>query len=89
MSNEINNVNNQSKVQPKNNNDKKMTVEEAAKIVYEESIFGIGGKIHKTLTEDIPEKILEKSQSWAWVQKLQEFFGIETKENKHEPKNKE
>lgn len=87
MSNEINNVSNQPKVQPKNNNnDKKMTVEEAAKIVYEESIFGIGEKIHKTLTDDIPEKILEKSQSWAWVQKLQEFFGIETKENKQEQK---
>ena len=87
MSNEINKVNSQPNVQPKNNNDKKNTIKEGVKKAYEESIFGIGEKIHKTLTEDIPEKIVEKSQSWAWVQKLQEFFGIETKENKQATKN--
>ena len=88
MANEINNINNQPKVQPKKDNKEKMTIEEAAKIIYEESIFSKGEKIHKAITKDIPEKILEKSQSWGWVQKLQEIFGIETKENKTETKNK-
>ena len=87
MANEINNVNNQPKIQPKKDNKEKMTVEEAAKIVYEESIFGKGEKIHKAITKDIPEKILEKSQSWEWVQKLQKFFGVEPKDNKQETKN--
>ena len=88
MPNEINNVSNQSGVQPKQTNkkDEKMSWGEAAKIIYEESIFGKTAKVHKTLNEDIPEKILEKSQSWGWVQNLQKTFGIESQSKTQETK---
>ena len=89
MSNEINNLNNKPSVQAnKNDKNEKMSLKEAAKIVYEESIFGKAEKAHKALNKDIPEKILEKSQSWGWVQKLQKFFGVETQQNTQETEQK-
>ena len=87
MSNEISGVNNRPSTQPKQNEKKEqMSLDEAAKIVYEESIFSKGSKIYKALNEDIPKKILEKSQSWGWVQTLQKAFGIEPKQDTQKPK---
>lgn len=90
MSNEISGVNHRPSAQPKQNEKKEpMSIDEAAKIVYEESIFSTGSKIYKALNEDIPKKILEKSQSWGWVQTLQKVFGIEQKHDTKEPKQDE
>ena len=83
MANEINNnyKNQPTQKAQKSENNKPFTKEEVAKIAYEESIFGKVEKAHKTLTKDIPEKILKESQTWGWVKKLQNFFGIKTEDN--------
>lgn len=91
-----NEINNNYKNQPtqkaqkgqKSENNKPFTKEEVAKIAYEESIFGKVEKAHKTLTKDIPEKILKESQTWGWVKKLQNFFGIKTEDNNQKTENK-
>ena len=83
-----NEINNNYKKQPttntqktEDNKNKPLTKEEIAKAAYEGSIFDAAEKIHKTVTKDIPEKILKESQTWGWVKKLQKFFGIKP-ENK-------
>ena len=61
---------------------------EIAKAAYEGSIFEAAEKIHKTVTKDIPEKILKESQTWGWVKKLQKFFGIKPENEGQKPENK-
>ena len=71
-----NEINNNYKKQPttntqktEDNKNKPLTKEEIAKAAYEGSIFEAAEKIHKTVTKDIPEKILKESQTWSWVKK--------------------
>ena len=70
------------------NKNKPLTKEEIAKAAYEGSIFEAAEKIHKTVTKDIPEKILKESQTWSWVKKLQKFFGIKPENEGQKPENK-
>lgn len=94
MSNEINNnykkqtVNTQNSKKAENNPNKPMTKEEIAKAAYEGSIFGKAEKFHKAVTKDIPEKILQESQTWGWVKKLQKFFGIKPENEEQKTNNK-
>lgn len=90
-----NEINNNYKKQPttntqktEDNKNKPLTKEEIAKAAYEGSIFEAAEKIHKTVTKDIPEKILKESQTWGWVKKLQKFFGIKLENEGQKPENK-
>ena len=90
-----NEINNNYKKQPTTNTqkaeynkNKPLTKEEIAKAAYEGSIFGKAEKIHKTVTKDIPEKILKESQTWGGVKKLQKFFGIKPENEGQKPETK-